>query len=211
MPHRITVVPFGDGALRASLPDGVDARTLLRALRALPDVIDAVVTERHALVTFSPSRIPAGVAGAIEASLAAPASPETPRTIAIPVRYDGEDLDDVAAAAGVTREEVIALHSGAEYTVAAVGFMPGFAYLRGLHPRLTAARRASPRARVRALSVAVAGPYCGVYPFASPGGWNLLGTAVGFTPFDASTGARLALGDRVRFTRADEGPGAAAP
>src|ERR1700722_12551715 len=159
--------------MRAHLPEGVDARSLLRALRALPGVIDAVVTERHALVTFSPSRVPAGVAQAIEASLAAPASTETPRAIAIAVRYGGEDLDDVAAAAGVTPEEVIALHSGAEYTVAAIGFMPGFAYLRGLHPRLTVPRRASPRARVPALSVAVAGPYCGLYPFASPGGWNL--------------------------------------
>jgi UPF0271 protein len=204
--HGIELEPFGDAATRVRLPQGVDARSLLQALRALPGVMDAVVTERHALVTFAPSRMPSGIAEAVEASLGLQAPTEPLLPIAIGIRYDGEDLGEVAGATGLTPAEVIALHAGADYTVAAIGFMPGFAYLRGLHPRLTVPRRASPRARVPALSVAIAGPYCGVYPFASPGGWSLLGTAVGFAPFDAAAGARLALGDRVRFTPVESGP-----
>lgn len=103
---------------------------------------------------------------------------------------------------------MVALHTGAVYEVAFVGFLPGFAYLRGLDPRLVLPRRAAPRTRVPALSVAVAGPYAGVYPFAAPGGWHLLGTAVDFAPFDAVTGAAMAAGDRVRFVA---GGGGAAP
>ena len=94
---------------------------------------------------------------------------------------------------------MVALHAASTYVVATIGFLPGFAYLRGLDAHLVLPRRSSPRARVPALAVGIAGPYAGVYPFASPGGWHLLGTAVGFTPFDARRGATLALGDRVRF------------
>jgi UPF0271 protein len=115
------------------------------------------------------------------------------------VRYDGADLAEVASASGLSQAEVVAIHSGAEYEVSSVGFLPGFAYLRPLDPRLLLPRRATPRPRVPALSVAIAGPYTGIYPFASPGGWHLLGTAVGFAPFDARDGAVLSLGDRVRF------------
>jgi KipI family sensor histidine kinase inhibitor len=129
------------------------------------------------------------------------------------VRYDGEDLDDVARAVGLPRDEVVARHAGAAYVVAFVGFLPGFAYLAGLDERLRLPRRESPRPRVPANSVAIAGPYAGVYPFASPGGWHLLGTAIGrktdgraetvrFSAFDPSTGAALALGDTVRFVAA---------
>ena len=204
MSDGIELQPFGDAALRARLPDDVDARSLLRALRALPGVIDAVVTERHALVTFEPPFWPESVAEAIVASVGARASTSAPQPITIAVRYDGEDLADVAAAAGLAPPEVVALHGAREYVVAAVGFMPGFAYLRGLDPRLRVPRRSTPRPRVPALAVAIAGPYSGVYPFASPGGWNLLGTAVGFSAFDATAGARLSLGDRVRFVALED-------
>ena len=99
----------------------------------------------------------------------------------------------------MTRAEIVRAHAEATYEVAVVGFLPGFAYLRGLDPRLVVPRRATPRPRVPALSVAIAGPYTGIYPFASPGGWSLLGTVVGFVPFDGASGARLRLGDGVRF------------
>jgi UPF0271 protein len=194
--------PFGDAAWRARLPEAGSRRAVLAALRALPRVVDAVVSEHHALVTFAPDDPPAGVAEAIERALAAPEGSTVPvQEHTVHVRYDGPDLDEVARTAGVTPDEVCALHAGRVYEVSVVGFLPGFAYLRGLDPRLVVARRPSPRPRVPALSVAVAGPYTGVYPFASPGGWNLLGTAVGFVPFDAARGALLALGDRVRFVR----------
>ena len=195
----VTLEPFGDAALRVRLPEGAPARAVFESLRALPGVIDAVVTERHALVTFDPSAPPGDVQGAIARALAAPASASEPRTHSIAVRYDGPDLDDVARAAGVTREQVIALHTQAAYVVAAIGFVPGFAYLRGLDPRLVIPRRPTPRPRVAAGSVAIAGAYTGVYPLASPGGWHLIGVATGVSLFDARSGATLALGDRVRF------------
>jgi UPF0271 protein len=202
----VALEPFGDAALRACLPSGTDARRLLAVLQAIAGVRDVVVTERHAMVTFDPRRPPEGVAEAIAGAKAMGETRAGP-LVSIAVRYDGEDLASVAAAAGLTEAEVVARHAAAEYTVAAIGFMPGFAYLRGLDPSLVIARRATPRPRVPALAVAIAGPYSGVYPFASPGGWNLVGTAVGFVPFDPASGARVALGDRVRFVPVDGGAG----
>ena len=121
----------------------------------------------------------------------------------IPVCYGGEhglDLEEVAEKTGLSTEEVIALHSGGVYTVAAVGFSPGFPYLLGLPERLHIPRRATPRTSVPAGSVALAGGQAGIYPFASPGGWQVLGRT-GVNLFDP-TQARPALlrsGDRVRF------------
>jgi UPF0271 protein len=86
--------------------------------------------------------------------------------------------------------------------VRVVGFLPGFAYLGGLDERLVVPRRASPRARVPAGAVALAGPYTGVYPLASSGGWNLVGTALDFVAFSPAEGATLRLGDTVRFEAA---------
>ncbi len=200
-----TLEPFGDAALRARFPEGTDRRSLLEALRALPRVVDVVVTESHAMVTFDPDAPPDGVKDAIARASAAGGPAPTPRVHTIRVRYDGPDLDDVARTTHLTRAQVIALHTDPDYVVSAIGFLPGFAYLRGLDPRLVVPRRSSPRPRVDALSVAVAGPYTGVYPFASPGGWHLLGTAVGFVPFDPGSGAVLALGDRVVFADRDAG------
>lgn len=204
--RRAVLTAFGDAAWRVLLPPGADARALLAALRGHPGVVDAVVTEEHAVAAFDPDAPPEGLAEAIDAVFAragahAPAA-EAPRDHRVAVRYDGADLDVVAAAIGRTPRDVVALHSGRSYTAAAIGFQPGFAYLRGLDPALVVARRPTPRPRVPAASVAVAGPYTGVYPFASPGGWNLIGTAVDFEPFDSAHGARLALGDRVTFVEA---------
>jgi UPF0271 protein len=117
----------------------------------------------------------------------------------VKVRYDGPDLGDVARATGLSAAEVARLHWARDYVVAQVGFLPGFAYLRGLDGRLVVPRRGAPRTRVPARAVGIAGPYTGVYPFESPGGWNLLGTAVDFTPFVPERGATLELDDRVRF------------
>ncbi len=199
----VVLEAFGDAALRARLPEGAPARAVFESLRALPGVVDAVVTERHALVTFDPAvpphGPPTGVGEAIERALSGPAPASAPRAHAIAVRYDGPDLDDVSRAAGLSREEVIARHTQGAYVVAAIGFVPGFAYLRGLDPQLVLPRRARPRPRVPAGSVAIAGPYAGVYPLASPGGWHLLGSALGAVLFDPRSGAALALGDRVTF------------
>jgi UPF0271 protein len=163
-------------------------------------VVDAVVTEAHALVTFDPEAPPEGLDATVDAALRGAATPPgPPHEHLVRVRYDGEDLDAIAEATRHSVGDIVALHAGRPYTVAAIGFLPGFAYLRGLEPTLVVPRRATPRPRIARLSVAVAGPYSGIYPFASPGGWNLLGTALDFVPFDPASGARLALGDRVTF------------
>ena len=102
-------------------------------------------------------------------------TPTTTTRVDIITRYDGEDLDDVARLWDTDRAGVVALHTGTEFRVAFCGFAPGFAYLTGLGPRHHVPRRTSPRTRVPAGTVALAGPYSGVYPTASPGGWQLIG------------------------------------
>ncbi|WP_328721050.1 allophanate hydrolase subunit 1 [Streptomyces sp. NBC_00247] len=95
--------------------------------------------------------------------------------VQIPVVYDGPDLAEVAALWGVPPGEVAAVHSGTAFRVAFCGFAPGFGYLTGLPEHLHVPRRATPRTRVPAGALALAGPYTGVYPRASPGGWRLIG------------------------------------
>lgn len=123
----------------------------------------------------------------------------TEDVVEIRVRYDGPDLPDVAAHWGVDEAEVARVHAGAEYRVAFCGFAPGFGYLTGL-PR-EVPRRATPRTSVPAGSVALAGPYTGVYPRASPGGWQLIGTTDAVLwDHTRVPAALLAPGTRVRFT-----------
>jgi KipI family sensor histidine kinase inhibitor len=118
----------------------------------------------------------------------------------IRVRYDGPDLADVASHAGLSVAATIELHASAEYRVAFLGFQPGFAYLAGLDESLATPRRASPRPRVPLGSVAIGGEWTGIYPFASPGGWNLIGTTeVALFSAGERPPARLTIGDRVRF------------
>jgi KipI family sensor histidine kinase inhibitor len=128
---------------------------------------------------------------------------ETAHSHVIEVRYGGEDGPDllaVAAETGLSPERVVELHSGAEYRVAFVGFCPGFPYLVGLPRELELPRLASPRARVPAGSVAIAGAFSAIYPSATPGGWRLLGrTDATLFDFAATPPAALAPGDRVRF------------
>lgn len=113
---------------------------------------------------------------------------------------DGPDLVAVAERLGRSAREVVASHAGAAYVVGFVGFSPGFGYLLGLPRELELPRRASPRARVPAGSVAIAGPFAGIYPQPTPGGWHLLGRCDA-TLFDPAVDppSRLAPGDRVRF------------
>lgn len=125
------------------------------------------------------------------------------RVIEIPVCYGGKygpDLGDIAAHTGLTPEEVVRLHSEAEYTVFFIGFQPGFAYLGGMPEQLTTPRRASPRQAVPAGSVAIGGAQTGVYPKTSPGGWQILGhtDVVLFDPTRDEPSLWMP-GDRVKF------------
>lgn len=194
--------PLGDSALRILLPPAVDARAILDALRAHPRVVDAVVTERHACIYFDPVNPPDDPLAILEDSAHNSGALAVRPLITIRARYDGVDLARVATFAHMTPDEVAELHSAQEYTVRVVGFMPGFAYLGDVDPRIAAPRLPTPRTRVPTGAIGIAGERTGVYPFASPGGWNLIASAVDFCAFDAHSGATLQLGDRIRFERA---------
>ncbi len=142
-------------------------------------------------------------AGVLAAALGgwSPAEPISGREVELPVVYDGPDLEAVAAAWGCEVGEVVARHQAAGLVSAFCGFAPGFAYLSGLE--VSVPRLATPRTRVPAGSVALAGTWCGVYPVASPGGWQIIGTT-DVTLWDPrrSDPALLAPGTRVRFREA---------
>lgn len=188
-------VPLGDRAIRFPRPQ-ISARALVHAIQAWPGVIDVVVTRDDVAAYF------AGPPQIDETRLAAlatlPDLDEPAREHVLRVRYDGADLDHVAQTTGLSCDEVIELHRSASYTVETMGFAPGFGYLAGLDARLHVPRRATPRPRVPAGSLAIAGPYTAVYPFDSPGGWHLVGSVVDAQMF-GERGSLLALGDRVRF------------
>jgi allophanate hydrolase subunit 1 len=188
-------VPLGDRAIRFPRPPGVSARALVRAARAWPGAIDVVVARDDVAVYFAGPPTPGDVAALAQL----PPDVDRGREIELVARYDGEDLDDVARATGLSTAEVIERHAAATYTVDTIGFRPGFAYLTGLDPALVVRRRATPRPRVPAGALAIADVYTAVYPSESPGGWNLIGHVA--EPMFTAAGARLQLGDRVRFSR----------
>jgi KipI family sensor histidine kinase inhibitor len=161
-----------------------------------PGVVDLVPGARSLLVVGGVAAVRALLE---DADLAHPPADE-PREVTLDVRYDGEDLARIAADAGVSPGAVVSMHTEAVYTVAFTGFAPGFGYLTGLPPQLQQPRLESPRTRVPAGSVGLAGEFTGVYPRESPGGWRLLGhtQATLFDPH-ADPPALFAPGDRVRF------------
>ena len=127
--------------------------------------------------------------------------------VEVAVSYDGPDLDEVARLTGLSPAEVVAAHTGTSWQVGFGGFAPGFAYLVGGDPRLQVARRPTPRASVPAGSVGLAGEFSGIYPRASPGGWQLIGhTDAVLWDLDRDPPALLQPGAMVRFV--DAGPGA---
>lgn len=125
--------------------------------------------------------------------------------VEIPVCYESEfafDLDDVAQRAGLRRDEVIDLHSGAEYRVHCVGFIGGFPFLGGLPVNIATPRRESPRKEIPAGSVGIGGKQTGIYPIKSPGGWNIIGrTPLRLFDPQRNPPGLLRTGDRVRFRR----------
>jgi KipI family sensor histidine kinase inhibitor len=190
--------PAGDRATLIEVPDNASAVRLARLLRAeRSDLVDVVVGHTTVLVTW-----PDEVAGLGELPVASEPGPAG-RLIELPVVYDGPDLEEVAALTGLSPEEVVRRHTGAELGAAFLGFQPGFAYLIGGDALLHVPRREVPRTQVPGGTVASAGPYSGVYPRDSPGGWRLLGTtsSVMFDPAREPP-ALLAPGDRVRFVAA---------
>ena len=203
------VLPFGERALLVELADRFDEALVWRAQEIADrwealDHGEAVPAYASVLLRFDPEHLApdAAVAAAHEIAGAGPRRDDAGggRLIEIPTRYDGDDLGEVAMRSGLSVDELVALHSGRVYRAYFLGFMPGFAYLGRLDPRIVAPRLPAPRSRVPAGSVAIADGQTAVYPFASPGGWRLLGTT-DRAMFDPSRDepALLRAGDRVRF------------
>lgn len=183
----------------------LELRRRLLAAR-LPGVEEVVAADGMLLVVLEAgARPPAVLYDILNDTNDVPAGAAAPTGALhlIPLRFDGADLADVAARVGLTIPELSGLLCSLELRVKFLGFQPGFAYLEGLPPALWLPRRATPRKRVAAGSVALGGGYCGIYPAAGPGGWHLLGTtdAVLFDPA-ASPPARLQPGDTVRLVAA---------
>jgi len=199
-------LPAGRQGLLVECADTDEVVGLHTALRhAVPaGVLDAVPAARTLLVTFDD-----GVTGRdrlatqISGLSTVPGQAEREETVEIAVTYDGEDLSDVARLTGLDEAEVVRRHLDGQYVVAFCGFAPGFAYLVGGDPALEVPRRSTPRTRVPAGSVALAGEFTGVYPRQGPGGWQLIGrTEATLWDLEQEPPALLAPGTRVRFTQA---------
>ncbi|MEM5430227.1 5-oxoprolinase subunit PxpB [Cupriavidus oxalaticus] len=196
-------LPVTSNALLVELADLDQTLALLASLQRDPlhGVAELVPAARTILVHFRPWATSA--AALVRAIAARDLSQRVERSdilVEIPVRYDGEDLAEVAQLLGITPEEVVRRHTGSEYTVAFTGFAPGFAYLGGGHPSLDVPRRSTPRTRIPAGAVGLAGTFSGVYPQASPGGWQIIGvTPVAMWDLERDQPALLQPGYRVRF------------
>ncbi|MET7800160.1 5-oxoprolinase subunit PxpB [Streptomyces decoyicus] len=197
-------LPVGEHGLLIELDsaeevEALHAELLRRAADgALPPVREIVPAARTVLLDGLAD--PRGLIAELAAWDIPPLAAGDRPAVEIPVRYDGPDLADVAALWDVTPEEVVRRHSAAEFHVAFCGFAPGFGYLTGLPEPLHVPRRDTPRTKVPVGSVALAGPYTGVYPRSSPGGWQLIGTTdtVLWDP-RREPAALLTPGTRVRF------------
>lgn len=206
--------PAGDLALVVELGDAISTeinrkvRSLTDALEegSIPGVFDFLPTYRSVLVYYDPLIVTAGeVQDGIKRLLesAEVTDTGTRHIVHIPTLYGGDMGPDIAFVAehnGIDEQEVIRIHSGADYLVYMMGFSPGFAYLGGLDERLATPRLQSPRTEIPAGAVGIAETQTGVYPMASPGGWQLIGR----TPLKLFDPARarpvlLSAGDYVRF------------
>ena len=202
---------LGDAALLCELPAPATLAqqqriwALAERAREWPGVGETLPGMNNLTRTFDPTAIDLDTltAHVLEAWPKLPAAAALGRLVEIPVAYGGEhgpDLADVAAHTGFTPAEVVRRHSAGEYIVYLLGFLPGFAFMGGLAPELATPRRAEPRTAVPARSVGIGGEQTGIYPLASPGGWQLIGR----TPLElfdpaATPPTLLRPGDRVRF------------
>jgi KipI family sensor histidine kinase inhibitor len=202
----VRVLRCADSGLLVELENLDAVRALHAALAAEPleGVLDLVPAARTLLLRLDPE-----VANAEELECRVRATPlagtqqQEPELVCISVVYDGEDLREVARLTGLTERDVVAEHTGTEWTVSFGGFAPGFGYLSGGSTRLQVPRRAESRTRVPKGAVALAGPFSGVYPRESPGGWQLIGrTEADIWRIDRQPPALLRPGVRVRFQEA---------
>ncbi len=220
----LEVEALGDQALVAILGKGIDPgvndqvhklASLLRE-RRLPGVYDLVPAYATVTVHYDPAAWSGGKVHPYEAlkreiirlwTSARTSPPPPPRQVEIPVCYGGAfgpDLAEVASLCALPEEEVIARHAAGTYRVYMIGFSPGFAYLGGLDSAIAAPRRSTPRTKVPAGSVGIAGMQTGIYPLATPGGWQIIGQTPRrlFLP-ERESPCLLSPGDNLRFVPVD--------
>ena len=219
----VRVREAGDAGLLLELEPVIDAAVNARAVgiasalrrRAVDGIRDIVPTYRSVAIHFDPCVAnPSRLRDALTQAVREGQKVHEGRLIEVPVIYGGEhgpDLGEVAEWARLSPDQVIDRHGAVDYRVFMFGFMPGFAYLGSVDEAIAAPRRATPRVRVPAGSVGIAGRQTGVYPFDSPGGWQLIGrTSVRMFDATRPTPTPCAAGDRVRFIR-DKGTTAPTP
>ena len=200
------LLPSGTSGLLVELDDLDAVLGLYAALDAdrPPGVLDLVPAARTVLVVADPAvtTLPQ-LADVVRRTVPRPVGARGGELVEVPVVYDGADLGDAAALLGCTPDELVRRHTGEEWTVAFCGFAPGFGYLTAPGWTAEVPRRSTPRTSVPAGSVALAGAFSGVYPRASPGGWQLVGRT-DLAVFDVAREpvALLRPGVRVRFTAA---------
>ncbi|TFV64832.1 UNVERIFIED_ORG: allophanate hydrolase subunit 1 [Bacillus sp. AZ43] len=197
------LLPSGRAAVLVELDELDEVLGLYAALsdEPPPGVLDIVPAARTVLLVLDPARTtPDAVGEAVRRTTPRPPARGTGDVVELPVRYDGEDLAELAGLLGTSPEELVRRHTGAEWTVAFCGFAPGFGYLVQPGGAWDVPRRETPRTRVPPGAVAVAGEFSGVYPRESPGGWQLIGrTDVAVFDLDRDPAALLRPGVRVRF------------
>ncbi|MFF4899138.1 allophanate hydrolase subunit 1 [Streptomyces sp. NPDC001068] len=200
---RVTTHLVGDDALLIEVGSGPQAQALhaeLSRRRAEGSLRAREIVPAARTVLLDGLDDPVRLAAELALAEIPSTAPQARGTVELPVRYDGPDLAGVAAHWGVSEQEVGRIHADTEFTVAFCGFAPGFGYLTGLPARYDVPRRATPRTAVPAGAVALAGPYTGVYPRSSPGGWQLIGTTEAVLWDHARVPAALLTpGARVRF------------
>lgn len=197
------ILTASDRALLVEADDLEEAMRLNLAWEAVPGIVERIPGARTVLVRFDPRRVSAAdLAQTLAATQVDTAPLSDTGEVVIPVRYDGEDLDEAASLLGISAEELVNRHLAADWRVAFAGFAPGFGYVVSGDPLFDVPRRSSPRTRVSTGSVALAGRFTGVYPRESPGGWQLIGrTDAVMWDIDRDPPALLSPGTAVRFER----------
>lgn len=200
------ILTASDHALLVEAADLDEAMRLNLAWEGVRGVVERIPGARTVLVRFDPLVVSAAdLADALSATEIDTAHLPATGEVTVPVRYDGEDLDEAASLLGVSAAELVNRHLGADWKVAFSGFAPGFGYVVSSDPLFDVPRRSSPRTRVPAGAVALAGQFTGVYPRESPGGWQLIGhTDALMWDIDRDPPALLSPGTTVRFEHVRE-------
>jgi len=212
----MNIHPCGDRALTVELGDRIDESVNARVCKLaalisqtkLPGVQETVPTFRALLVLYDPGitsypKLRRALTRLLTKCEHADAAGG--RIFELPVLYNGPDLPDVAAHAGISESEVVARHSKPAYLIYMLGFLPGFAYLGGLDPSIVTPRLTTPRTKIPAGAVGIGGEQTGIYPLDSPGGWRLIGMTP-VKPYDPAREEPILYraGDRIRFIPVDQ-------